>query len=153
MPGSIEIERVTLDTFEAAVPLFVAYRVFYEQDEDVESTRAFLRARLERDESFVFLALVDGMPAAFAQVYRSFTSVKLGESLVLNDLYVDERYRRCGLGRVLCERVIALGRERGSVSIELSTAVSNEQAQRLYEQLGFVRNDSFVSYYLRLSAR
>ena len=150
---SITIERVGLEMLDDVVSLFEAYRAFYKADEDEASSRAFLRARMERGESIIFLARVNGASAGFTQVYPSFSSVRLGESLILNDLYVDERYRRLGLGKALCERVVELARERGALRVELSTAIDNVGAQQLYEELGFVRNTTFYEYSISLSDR
>jgi ribosomal protein S18 acetylase RimI-like enzyme len=44
----------------------------------------------------------------------------------------------------------AEARRRGAVSLVLSTAKSNRAAQRLYESLGWVRDEDFYEYNLRL---
>lgn len=56
---------------------------------------------------------------------------------VLHDVYVDERFRRTGVGAALVEeaarRLAALGAPR----VVLKTAAANEAAQRLFARLGF----------------
>jgi ribosomal protein S18 acetylase RimI-like enzyme len=44
----------------------------------------------------------------------------------------------------------AEARSRGAVSLVLSTARTNAPAQRLYESLGWVRDEEFYEYNLRL---
>ncbi|MFG0257494.1 MAG: GNAT family N-acetyltransferase [Phycisphaerales bacterium JB043] len=147
MSPACVIELVTTETVDEVVALFVGYLSFYNQHRDDDGpVRDFLRARVERGESMIFLARVGGVPAGFTQVYPTFTSVRLGEALELNDLFVHEDFRRMGIGRALCERVIELGRERGSSKISLKTENTNTDAQKLYELLGFAREDRFYSY-------
>ena len=61
------VAQGNLSDLETLVPLFDAYRMFYKRDSDLEGSRAYLRARLERDEATVFLALEDsGAALGFA---------------------------------------------------------------------------------------
>jgi hypothetical protein len=58
---SVEAHRATPEDISALAPLFDAYRVLYGQEPDPDLASRFLRERLERAESVVFLAL-DGKP-------------------------------------------------------------------------------------------
>jgi len=53
------------------------------------------------------------------------------------DIEVSEPYRRRGIGREICERLIANAIENGVEVITLEVRVSNAVAQTLYESLGF----------------
>ncbi len=57
----------------------------------------------------------------------------------LSKLAVTERARGRGIGRALCERVIAFARSRGATRVWLLTNDSLTPAIALYESLGFAR--------------
>lgn len=143
------IRRAELADVDRIAPLFDAYRVFYDQKSDVALAAAFLRERLAREESVVFVAEdEDGAAAGFVQLYPSFSSTATppGRFWVLNDLFVVERLRRHGIGRALLERAERLARETDAVGLTLSTATGNLRAQRLYESMGYRRETIFFVY-------
>jgi putative acetyltransferase len=54
----------------------------------------------------------------------------------------------------MLEEILALGRERGLLRIELSTATINERAIRLYEKMGFEKEGILRKYtYLKSEDR
>jgi GNAT superfamily N-acetyltransferase len=132
-----------LDTL---VPLFDAYRVFYEKPSDPDGARAFLKARIVGEESVVFVATVDGAPAGFTQLYPSFSSVSMAPIQVLNDLFVHESARRAGVAKALLVAAIEYARVEGAVRLALSTAHTNVPAQALYERYGWTRDDEYLTY-------
>lgn len=146
----IEIVRAGEEHAAEIAVLFDAYRRFYGAGGDVGAAESFLRARLGRGESVVYLARIGESPAGFAQLYGTYTSVRLGVEWILNDLYVAEAHRRQGVARRLAERVVEFARETGAVSIELLTEETNVAAQALYESLGFRHVHEFRRYVLRL---
>src|SRR5579875_3465956 len=103
MPG-FEIRQASILDLDSIVPLFDAYRQFYRLPSDPEGARRFLRERFENKESVIFLALVNGAPAAFTQLYPSFSSASMARIFVLNDLFVCPDERRQGLGAALLTR-------------------------------------------------
>ena len=85
----VRIVRAERDDLDDLVPLFDGYRQFYGQRSDLAAARAFLRERIERDESVIYLAYTEpGEAAGFTQLYPSFSSVSLKPLWILNDLYV-----------------------------------------------------------------
>ena len=133
-------------------PLFDLYRQFYEQPSDPALALAFIRARLERQESVVFLAERDGRPVGFVQLYPVFssTAARPRRLWLLNDLYVAAEARGGGVARALMQRARRLAEETDAVGLELATAHSNHAAQRLYESLGWRRDEKFPRYELTL---
>jgi GNAT superfamily N-acetyltransferase len=148
----MEIKRATISDLDEAAPLFDAYRQFYGQRSDVAAARAFLDERLRRDESVIFLAVVDGEPGGealgFTQLYPSFSSVSLKRLWVLNDLFVGPNVRREGVGRRLLDRAREWAIETGAKGLVLATAVDNSKARALYESCGWQRDDEFQHYHL-----
>jgi ribosomal protein S18 acetylase RimI-like enzyme len=146
--ADLQVRRATLADIEAIAPLFDAYRQFYHQPPDLDGARAYLSERLERDESVVFFALVDGVPAGFTQLYPIFSSTTMRRAWLLNDLFVAPTARRAGVGRALLERAHAFGQETQAKELMLQTAVDNLTAQRLYESLGWQRDNEYYVYML-----
>ncbi|WP_458461116.1 GNAT family N-acetyltransferase [Paenibacillus sp.] len=146
--------------------LFNEYRMFYNQNADIEAARQYIKERLERHESVILVAETDvesdhgtdeskGMPISsslhytgFVQLYPSFSSVSLGPIWVLNDLFVHPDYRQQGIARKLLQAAKRLASERGVLRISLSTELSNKQAQALYESEGYARDTKFMYYEL-----
>jgi len=136
---------------DRVAPLFDAYRQFYGLPPDLRLCRQYLAERLARDESVVLLAgEADGTALGFVQMYPGFSSLAAARTYVLYDLFVDPAARQRGVGRRLMEAAAEEARRRGAVSLVLSTAKTNHPAQRLYESLGWVRDEEFYEYNLRL---
>lgn len=134
-------------------PLFDAYRQFYEQPADADAALAFITARLERGESVILLTRrPDGSALGFCQLYPSFCSVLAAPIYVLYDLFVAPDARRLGVGRALLLAAEAHARATGHARMDLTTARNNLRAQALYESLGWVRDEVFLTYARHLQA-
>jgi ribosomal protein S18 acetylase RimI-like enzyme len=145
------IRLATAADADRVAPLFDAYRRFYGLPSDLPLCRQYVAERLQREESVVLLASeADGTAVGFVQMYPGFSSLSAARTYVLYDLFVDPAARRRGVGRDLMTAAAEEARRRGAVSLELSTARTNHGAQRLYESLGWLRDDEFYSYHLRL---
>ena len=137
----MQIEQVTESTIHSVVPLFDAYRQFYNQQGNERAALYFLEERVSNDESVIFLATINGEPAGFVQLYPTFSSVALQRAFILNDLYVDEKFRQQGVGRNLMEKCYTYCVERKARYITLETAKDNHPAQKLYEQMGMQQEE------------
>jgi GNAT superfamily N-acetyltransferase len=147
---SVQIVRATVEHLELVAPLFDAYRQFYGCSPDLAIARAFLRERLEREESVVFLALQDSSGIGFTQLYPTFTSVGVGRAWILNDLFVAPATRRSGVGRQLMEAARLFAVETGAAWLELATAKDNERAKALYRSCGYKVDQKFDRFKLTL---
>ena len=142
-----KLSRATLDDLPMLAPLFDAYRVFYRQPSDLAAAHAFLRARIEWNESVIFLAKDDkGSALGFTQLYPCFSSISVGRVWILNDLYVEARARRLGVAQALVKAAHAHAAATGAVRVTLSTSRDNIQAQRLYESSGYVLETAMFDY-------
>ncbi len=150
MSAAATMERLDANGVEDLLPLFLDYLRFYERPIDAEATRAFLRARLEREESVVFLARAADGPVGFVQLYPAFASLSLAPSWILNDLYVAKDARGRGVAKTLMQAARELAEGNGAAEIFLQTARDNAPAQALYEGLGYRRDDQFLVYTLSL---
>ncbi|MCK7594295.1 GNAT family N-acetyltransferase [Pseudomarimonas salicorniae] len=147
---SIEIRRASPPDLDALAPMFDAYRQFYEQRADAARARGFIAARLEAADSVILLALIDGRPAGFAQLFPSFSSVRTGLLWILNDLYVAGDCRQRGVGRALLSACVAHGEQTGAVGLQLETQRTNNVAQALYVEQGWEMDEEFCSFHYPL---
>ncbi|WP_078380602.1 GNAT family N-acetyltransferase [Sutcliffiella halmapala] len=141
------IHKATLDQLEELGALFDLYRVFYEQQTDIEGAKGFLKERIMNEESVIFLAFDNGIAVGFTQLYPTFSSVKMKRTWVLNDLFVNEKARGKGFGEKLVNEAIAFANETGASGVLLETAQDNVNAQRLYEKIGFVKEENYFYFY------
>lgn len=143
----IEIRRATLEDLDALVPMVASYRAFYRQTPDAARERELIAGHLRCSRSTVFWARDEhGMPAGFVQLFLTYSTVCLGPSLILEDLFVVEAARRGGIAAKLIERALEHAREIKAVGMYLETAVDNAAAQRVYERAGWSREARFYKY-------
>ncbi|WP_298790326.1 GNAT family N-acetyltransferase [uncultured Allomuricauda sp.] len=142
----MEIKKASLDDLELIVPLFDAYRVFYEQNSDCDAARIFLKERFLRNETLLLLAMDNGKPIGFTQLYTTFSSVSMQPIYILNDLFVISESRKKGVGEALLNEAKEYCKKAGYKGLALETAVSNP-AQKLYERLGWVKDESYLHYF------
>lgn len=148
---ALTLRYASIDDLEPLAVLFDGYRQFYGQSPDLALARDFLAGRFRHHESVVLVAEAgDGSLLGFTQLYPSFSSVRAKRIYVLNDLFVSPAARQQGVARALLEKAAAVGRSLGAVKLNLSTARTNEKAQRLYEALGWKRDELFLDYSLLL---
>lgn len=60
-----------------------------------------MKARLENEESVIFIAEENGEFIGFTQLYPAFSSVAMKRIYILNDLFVASSVRKKGAGRRL----------------------------------------------------
>lgn len=140
------IRHADIDDLFSLSRLFDAYRQFYRQAPDIDSATAFVRERLSQRDSAIFLAFVDDDSLGFVQLYPSFSSVAMKPIFILNDLYVSPPARKQGIATALVNRSELHAIESGAARLSLATEVSNTTAQKLYEKLGWKKDEVFVHY-------
>lgn len=151
MATEVRVEPISRQELETLLPLIAAYQRFYEvEDVDAERNRAFFSRFLAPSEEGMLLGAWRGESlVGYACLFWSFTSLVPAETVLMNDLYVDQTHRGEGIGHALIEASARVGRERGAHHLEWATAPDNEAAQRLYDSTGAERSE-WVEYELRL---
>lgn len=139
------IRRIYPAEYGVVIPLFDKYRVFYKQPSDIALAERFIKARLENNESVIFVAFVEDdeqeVAVGFTQLYPKYSSARAVENWILNDLFVDEAYRKQGVGRQLIHIAMDFAKAQGATFVQLETAVDNVNAQHLYEAVGFEQQE------------
>ena len=142
----VDVRVATLEDAEPVAKLFDAYRQFYGQTPDLSLATTFIRARMTAEESVVFIVEAGNKGCGFCQLYPTFCSVEAQPIVVLYDLFVVEEARRSGAGELLLNAAQAFARRKGYARMDLTTAKNNHVAQRLYERMGWKRDEVFLAY-------
>jgi GNAT superfamily N-acetyltransferase len=137
------IARASAADAEGLAPLFAAYRTFFTGGADGAESLAFLRERLERDESVVFGARDGDAWCGFIQLYPLWSSWYAGRIWFLSDLYVVDAARKQGVGRKLVERVKAFAAETEARSVMVELPNSEPTLRAFYAALAFHEDPVF----------
>lgn len=143
------IRKATLSDLDQLTTLFDQYVVFYKKPSNHNKHKAYLKERIENNEAVIFMAFDEENPEkaiGFTLIYITFSSLALNKILILNDLFVDSKIRKKGIGEKLILETVSLAKELGSNLIRLRTAKNNLIAQGLYHKMGFVRDELLYSY-------
>jgi GNAT superfamily N-acetyltransferase len=139
----VEVVRAGEGDIEALVPLFNAYRQFFNPVRDEHASQPFLSARFRDGDTVVFLSRVDGNACGFIQLYPLWSSWYCRRIWFLSDLYVAEAYREHGIGKMLVERVKAFAAQTGAGSVMVELPHSEPHLTEFYDRLGFHRDPVF----------
>ncbi len=160
MPAKLQIEPIAESQYEELLPMIAAYQGFYgNNDICTERNREFFRRFIApSDDGILIGAWRDSESPGddrarkligYACLYWHFSSTRAVETVLLNDLYVDEAVRGEGIGRALIEASAEVAKKRGAHHLEWSTRPDNVTAQRLYASTGAERSE-WVEYELGL---
>ena len=104
-----------------------------------EMYSSYLRSQLDKPDVIVLTAEVDGALAGY--VYAGLEGADYmalrGPAGVIHDIFVEERQRRKGIGRMLLASALKSLEAIGALQIVLSTAHHNGAAQQMFGSLGF----------------
>lgn len=118
--------------------LFDDYRIFYEKQSDLQSAEHFLHERLQNKDSEIFVAEnTENELVGFVQLYPIFSSTRMQKLWLLNDLFVDNRYRGKGISVELINESKKLCQETNACGLVLETAKTNDIGNGLYPRTGF----------------
>jgi GNAT superfamily N-acetyltransferase len=143
----ISIKMATAEDVDIIVPLFGAYRIFYNQPSEPAAEKQFLEERIRRNESVIFLAFNQAEAVGFTQLYPMFSSVSMKRLWVLNDLYVLPDQRKKGIATSLLETAKKHALDTDAKGLVLETGKDNLNAQVLYQKNGWIREENYFYEY------
>ena len=148
----MSVTAVGVADLDALVPLFAGYLQFYQVPRSATEIHAFLLERMQRGDAQLFIARDEqGMAQGFTQLYPLQSSLSLAPAWLLSDLFVLPSARRQGVGEALMNAARAYAEARGACGLQLETAKTNLAGQALYERLGYVRDELYLTYWLSLA--
>jgi GNAT superfamily N-acetyltransferase len=150
--SNVIVRQAGLSEIDQVAALFDLYRQFYGKETNLHEVRKFLLNRFNHGESVIFIAYINQNPVGFTQLYPSFSSVSLGRTFVLNDLYVIAEAREQGVARSLIEYAKIHAKTLGAIRLSLSTAITNTIAQKVYEANGWEKDVQFLVYQYQINS-
>jgi GNAT superfamily N-acetyltransferase len=136
MSADVAVRPIEPADREAWAPLFAAYRVFYELEDEPEVVdRVWGWIEDPDHEVNAQVAVVDGRVVGFAHHRFYARPSEGGTGLFLDDLFTLPELRGRGVGRALITRLAEIAREAGAGKVRWVTAHDNTTAQRLYDDL------------------
>ena len=146
----LKIIRANKNHIREVSVLFDLYRQFYKYKKDLNNSEKYIYERITNNESIIFICIHKDKVLAFVQLYEIFDSLNLNKKLVLYDLYVLKKFRKLGIARKLMNKSRNFAINNHFSRIELSTAIDNYVAQKLYESLDYLRDKEYYTYDLEI---
>jgi GNAT superfamily N-acetyltransferase len=118
---------------------FIEKLAHYERlSHEVVATEELLRETLfgERRTAEVAIGYLETKPVGFVLFFHNYSTFLGKPGLYIEDLFVDEDYRRRGYGRALLLHVARLAKERDCGRLEWSVLDWNQPAIDFYKKLG-----------------
>ncbi|KMV00644.1 MULTISPECIES: GNAT family N-acetyltransferase [Acinetobacter] len=141
------VRRAQVEDLQQLSVLFDEYRQFYGASSNQELSYHFLKQRFEDQQTVIFINTKDDIFTGFILLYLRFSSVACSKFYVLDDVYITPLYRRHGAARQLIDTAILFARHENALRISLDTQKNNHQSHKLYESMGFMRDDEFVTFH------
>ena len=134
----MEVKQVTADHREQTIELMKKYFEFYERKiPPYDSLNRHITRFFENQEFGIQFIACDGdLPAGFATLYFTYSTMSLIPISIMNDLYVEPNYRGKGVADSLFDKCIEYSKSRGIHKMEWVTATDNYRAQKFYDRKG-----------------
>ncbi len=140
------IRKAGIDDLNGLSELFNEYRIFYKKETDIEGAKQFLKERLLKNDSEIFISFSDTVMTGFVQLYPLFSSTRIRKLLMLNDLFVNEKFRGQGVSLALINRAKELCLQTGACGFMLETAKTNLIANSLYQKINLKLDTDYNVY-------
>lgn len=147
----ISIRQAGIPDVDKVAVLFDSYRTFYKKVSDIDSAIEFLSARIENNESVIYVAEEDGKLLGFTQLYPLFSSTNMKRLWLLNDLFVDEHHRGKGISVMLIDKAKELCEQTNAHGLMLETDKTNAIGNALYPRAGFTLDAEHNYYYWNIN--
>ena len=141
------VRKADIKDIEQLSNLFDEYRIFYKKDSSLSETKLFLTDRITNKDSEIFIAENNEKKLmGFVQLYPLFSSTRMKRLWLLNDLYVNEKYRGKGISKELINEAKDFATKTNSAGLTLETEKSNAIGNKLYPKVDFVLDNDHNFY-------
>jgi ribosomal protein S18 acetylase RimI-like enzyme len=114
-------------------------------DFNEEAARSGLnKTLLDPTVGSAYLILADEEVAGYLLLTSCFSLEQQGKFILLDELYIREKFRRRGLARSAVEFAETVCRKMGIKSLRLEVIRKNKAAQALYDSMGFQREERYL---------
>jgi len=126
--------------------LMISYIFDFYQYPKPEETKldALIDLLVEQREGIQFVAREEEELVGFATLYFTYSTLRASKIVLLNDLFVKENRRGCGIGTKLFNTCYQYAAQHGYPSMTLETHKQNINAQKFYEKMGAERDEWYI---------
>jgi GNAT superfamily N-acetyltransferase len=146
-------ERITVSpALESHIPLilrFIRQLAEYEKlSSKVVASEELLRESLfgKQPKAEVLIAYFGDEPAGFAVFFHNFSTFAGRAGIYLEDLFVEPKFRRNGIGKALLALLAKLTKKRDCARLEWAVLDWNTPAIKFYKNLGAGAMDDWTVY-------
>jgi len=145
---SFQIRAATKEDVPAILSFIKKLADYERLSHEVVATEAGLRESLfgRRRTAEVALGYFKREPVGFVLFFHNYSTFLGQPGIYIEDLFVDEAFRRRGFGRALLAYVARLAKERRCGRLEWSVLDWNEPAINFYKQLGATPMSEWTVY-------
>lgn len=126
----------------------------YEKLSDKCRVTGSIIGELMREENGLcgLIAEADGVPVGIMVYYFYKIATFAGKHILyVEDVFIEPDQRRCGIGKMLFDRIKEIGKEHGCARIEWKCLDWNESAKSFYADIGGkAENDEWLTYTIDL---
>ena len=97
----IKIIKAKKENIKDVGILFDLYRQFYKYNPELKKSTKYIKERISKKDSTIFVCYQDKEACGFVQLYETFDSLNINKKLILYDLFVKEIFRKKRIGRKL----------------------------------------------------
>ena len=153
MAAVVSIRFVTREDYAEWLPLWEGYNRFYGRFDGTALPEEITRTTWSRffdayEPVWAMVAVADGKLVGLVHYMFHRSTITIGPTCYLQDLFTAEATRGKGVGRALIEAVYTQARLAGVVNVYWRTHASNATARRLYDTVA--EDSGFVVYKKRL---
>lgn len=107
-----------------------------------EEMKGTFRGALSMPEHIlIFVVEIDGKVIGYANTLTVYSIWSRGKALTIDDLYIEESFRRNGIGERVMEYIFQFAEQNGYNRVQLHAELDNEKAHNLYKKLGFTQEE------------
>jgi GNAT superfamily N-acetyltransferase len=139
----VEIVPVTPKNAEALIELIVELAEFEQLEPPSAEAREALRRHVTSSPPLFhsFLAMMNGEAIGYITYYYTYSTFLAAPTLFLEDIFVQDRHRRSGVGRALFRHCVRQAQDQGCGRMEWCALNWNVKAMDFYLAQGGVKMD------------
>ena len=110
-----------------------------------------LEAILKDTNKPIFVATIDHYVVGYAMCQIRIPTSNMHQVKIfhLDDLWVDEKYRKQGIGKSLYQKVVETAKENNCYEVTLNVWPGNDAALKFYEKMGMKTRSVFMEHIMK----
>ena len=135
MSKNLLISKLDEKDIDSFARILDEYRVFYGRSSNIKESIKYVEDNFHNDKVIFLVGKNNaGECIGFCTLFESLSTVQATKILILNDLYIAQKYRRNSYATELLDYTIKLAEQIGVSFLKLETAENNIVAQKCYKK-------------------